>query len=117
MKLLVIFAYLFALGSMKKYKSEDIDEEPYGESKGKIEPSVAVDGPLKIKVEKEPYDSKPKKGKGNEPKPNKTETDLESETETTTTTSTTPTTTGFNKVGKVCHARGSRGGDKGSSRG
>ena len=103
MKLLVIFAYLFALGSMKKYKSEDIEEEPYGESKGKIEPSVAVDGPLKIKVEKEPYDSKPKKGKGNEPKPNKTETDLESETETTTTTTTTPTTTGFNKVGKVCH--------------
>ena len=102
MKLLVIFAYLFALGSMKKYKSEDIDEEPYGESKGKIKASDAVDGPLKIKVEEEPYESKPKKGKGTEPKPNKTvdETDLESVTETTSTTTT--TTTGFNKVGKVC---------------
>ena len=102
MKLLVIFAYIFALGSMKKYKSEDIDEEPNGESKGKIEPSVAVDGPLKIKVLEEPYDSKPKKGKSNEPKHNNTETDLESETAPTTTTTTTPTTTtGFNKVGKV----------------
>ena len=102
MKLLVIFAYIFALGSMKKYKSEDIEEEPYGEDKGKNEPSVGVDGPLKIKVVEEPHESKPKKGKSNGPKPNKTETDLESETEPTTTTTTTPTTTtGFNKVGKV----------------